>query len=345
MTRLPLILPVCIISLLSGCQDANPAEREWKDQLYKNLAIVGARNWIVIAESSFPAYTGAGIKTMVSDKTSDEVLLDVLNMLEEEAHVVPRIMISSELRSVTEDYAPGIKRYRNNINKMLPGRQHFELMSRTINSLIEDAAKQFNVLVIKTKTSLPYSNIYIELDSGYWNSESETALRKSLEAKDAVNRRAAQDRVLDVPLTPGAAPAPQDRKENPPAPGAPASTPTDNLPELTRENRHCQIFMNHHMDKATEERLRVEAWVGDAILALYVREWILAEEGAINGKLFIEFTSNDFLRRTGNATGVEAEIGRTFKAGGLEAAYAWIEHHLKPRMEERWHTLRRKALR
>ena len=97
--------------------------------------------------------------------------------------------------------------------------------------------------------------------------------------------------------------------------------------------------MNHHMDKATEERLRAEAWVGDAILALYVREWILAEEGAINGKLFVEFTSNDFLRRTGNATGVEAEIGRTFKAGGLEAAYAW------PRMEERWHTLRRKVLR
>jgi len=72
MTRLPFILPICIISLLSGCQDANPAEREWKDQLYKNLAIVGARNWIVIAESSFPAYTGTGIRTMVSDKTSDE---------------------------------------------------------------------------------------------------------------------------------------------------------------------------------------------------------------------------------------------------------------------------------
>ena len=191
---------------LSGCQDANPAEREWKEQLYKNLAIVGARNWIVIAESSFPAYTGTGIRTMVSDKTSDEVLLDVLNMLEEEAHVVPRIMISSELRSITEDYAPGIKRYRNNINKMLPGRQHFELMSRTINSLIEDAARQFNVLVIKTKTSLPYSNIYIELDSGYWDSESETVLRKSLEARDAANRRAAQDRVLDVPLVPGATP-------------------------------------------------------------------------------------------------------------------------------------------
>ena len=129
-----------------------------------------------------------------------------------------------------------LKSARNNINKMLPGRQHFELMSRTINSLIEDAARQFNVLVIKTKTSLPYSNIYIELDSGYWNSESETVLRKSLEARDAANRRAAQDRVLDVPLVPGATPAPQGNKENPPMPGAPAS-PADNLPELPRENR------------------------------------------------------------------------------------------------------------
>ncbi|MFR1412305.1 MAG: hypothetical protein ACLSUW_08415 [Akkermansia sp.] len=111
-----------------------------------------------------------------------------------------------------------------------------------------------------------------------------------------------------------------------------------------KENRHCQIFANHHMDKATEERLRIEAWVGDAILALYVREWILAEEGAINGRLFVEFTSNDFVRRTGNATGVEAEIGRMFKAEGLEAAYAWIEQNLRPRMEERWHTLRRSSV-
>lgn len=98
------------------------------------------------------------------------------------------------------------------------------------------------------------------------------------------------------------------------------------------------------IDKVTEEKLRKEAWVGDAILALYVREWILQEEQGINGKLFIEFTSNDFLRRTGNPTGVEAEIGRIFKSDGLDAAYAWIEQKLRPRMEERWHTLRRNKL-
>ena len=239
MIRFASILSVCFISLLGSCQNANPAEQEWKDQLYKNLALVGARNWIVIAEASFPAYTGPGIKTMVSDKKSDEVLLEVLDILEEEAHVLPRIMISSELRSVTEDYAPGIKRYRNNINKMLPGRQHFELMSRTINSLIEDASKQFNVLVIKTKTALPYSNIYIELDSGYWNSESETALRKKLEARDAANRRQAGDTVLDVPLAPVPVPNPatapvQPSSEAPP-PAVPAASPADKLPVLPKD--------------------------------------------------------------------------------------------------------------
>ena len=87
---------------------------------------------------------------------------------------------------------------------------------------------------------------------------------------------------------------------------------------------------------------RAQAWVGDAILALYVREWILSFRGGIDGKLFIEFTSNDFLRLTGNATGVEAQIGRIFKAEGLEAAYAWIEENLRPKMEQRLHTLRRR---
>ncbi len=90
-----------------------------------------------------------------------------------------------------------------------------------------------------------------------------------------------------------------------------------------------------------DPKIRAQAWVGDAILALYVREWILSFRGEIDGKLFIEFTSNQFLRLVGNATGVEAQIGRIYKSDGMEAAYAWIEHHLRPRMEERLRVLRR----
>lgn len=85
---------------------------------------------------------------------------------------------------------------------------------------------------------------------------------------------------------------------------------------------------------------RAKAWVGDAVLALYVREWILSFKGEIDGALFVEFTSNNFLRLTGNATGVEAEIGVVYKEQGLAAANAWIDEHLRPKMEERLHRLR-----
>lgn len=93
-------------------------------------------------------------------------------------------------------------------------------------------------------------------------------------------------------------------------------------------------------EKIEDIQLRKEAWVGDAILALYVREWILEQYGEIDGPLFIEFTSNDFLRRTGRPTAVEAAIGRAYKEGGVEAGFAWIEENLRTRMEERLRTLR-----
>ena len=86
--------------------------------------------------------------------------------------------------------------------------------------------------------------------------------------------------------------------------------------------------------------VRAQAWVGDAVLALYAREWILSFKGQIDGKLFVEFTSNDFLRLTGNATAVEAQIGRIYKAEGLQAANAWIEANLRPKMDQRLHKLR-----
>lgn len=172
----------------SGCQSPMYGDEVWQAQLTDNLALMGARNWVVIAESSYPAYMGTGVITLLATQPSDVVFSQVLDTIEAEGHVQPRIMICSELRSIEEDYAPGIKKYRNQVYKMLPGRMYFELPSKIINGQIEDATKQFNVLVIKTTTALPYSNIYIELDSGYWNSESEAALRNKIEPRNPVQK-------------------------------------------------------------------------------------------------------------------------------------------------------------
>lgn len=85
--------------------------------------------------------------------------------------------------------------------------------------------------------------------------------------------------------------------------------------------------------KIDEEALtqeREEAWIGDAVLALYARQYLLQASKRLNGQAFIRFTSNDFLRLKGNPTSVEAGIGRLYQEQGLEAAFAWMEEHLLP---------------
>jgi hypothetical protein len=88
-------------------------------------------------------------------------------------------------------------------------------------------------------------------------------------------------------------------------------------------------------DEAELTRLREEAWVGDAVLALFVREWILRETGSLDGQMFVRFTSNDFLRCLGNPTRVEAEIGVIYTEHGLEAAFRHMESKLLPLFRQR----------
>jgi hypothetical protein len=84
------------------------------------------------------------------------------------------------------------------------------------------------------------------------------------------------------------------------------------------------------------ERLRAEAWIGDAVLALFVRDWLLTRTGretslAQRTALFELFVSNQFLSSFGEPTRVEAEIGRLYESHGLPAAFASIEEKLLPR--------------
>jgi hypothetical protein len=84
------------------------------------------------------------------------------------------------------------------------------------------------------------------------------------------------------------------------------------------------------------EQLRAEAWIGDAVLSLFVRDWLVTVTGretslAHRTTLFELFVSNQFLSSFGEPTRVEAEIGRIYQSHGLSAAFASIEEKLLPR--------------
>lgn len=75
------------------------------------------------------------------------------------------------------------------------------------------------------------------------------------------------------------------------------------------------------------------AWIGDTILDLYARTWILKERGTVCGETLRRMTSNQFLTCFGNPTSVEAKIGTLYREEGMKTAFMWIESEILPLFE------------
>lgn len=164
--------------LACGCGWSDPTG--WRAALDQHTAQLGYRNWIVVAEASFPAHSRTGIRQVQANAQVPEVLEEVLRSLESTEHVRPRIYLTRELSAVENDFAPGIDEFRRQIETSLHGRQTTEIEQESLMTLIQNSRKTFDVLVIRTTTALPYTSVFLELEPGYWDGESEQRLRKRL---------------------------------------------------------------------------------------------------------------------------------------------------------------------
>lgn len=166
--------------MLAGCGYMQPREN-WRDALAMQTGRLGYRNWIVIAEASFPAHSRAGVRQINSNEEIPTVVDEVLRTLEQTEHVTPRVYVARELRAVENDYAPGIDEFRRQLQASMHAHETTELEQQSLLTLLEDTTKSFNVLVIRTTTALPYTSVFMELQPGYWNSDSEARLREQLD--------------------------------------------------------------------------------------------------------------------------------------------------------------------
>lgn len=83
----------------------------------------------------------------------------------------------------------------------------------------------------------------------------------------------------------------------------------------------------------SQEEKKTKAWIGDAVLALFAREWILKQTDIPvkeRAQVFIQMTSNQFLASLGEPTAMEAEIGVVYENEGLSAAFSFIEGKFLP---------------
>ncbi|MEP4077106.1 hypothetical protein [Haloferula sp.] len=174
-----ILLPVVL--LLSAC--AVTSKDGWKAAVEVQTAQLGYRNWIVVAEASFPAHNKPGTRQVNAYESIPVVLDEVLRILEKTEHVRPRIYTPREMRSVENDFAPGIDEHRRVLDGALHGHVVTELDQDSLLTLVQDAQKSFDVLVIRTTTALPYSSVFLELQPGYWDGESEQRLRSEMQRK------------------------------------------------------------------------------------------------------------------------------------------------------------------
>ena len=80
----------------------------WEEILKDRLQLYGHRNWVVIADSAYPAQSRQAIETIVADEEQTTVLEQTLAILGGCDHVRPNIYTDEELKFVREEHAPGI---------------------------------------------------------------------------------------------------------------------------------------------------------------------------------------------------------------------------------------------
>lgn len=173
------VLTIGLALLSFGC-GVWSHEGVWKTAVANQAAQLGYCNWIVVAEASFPAQNRRGIRQVTANVEIPVALDYVLATLEQTQHVRPQIYVTRELRSIENDFAPGIDQHRKRLVSSLHGHETTELDQQSLLTLLEDANRSFDVLVVRTTSALPYTSVFMELQPGYWDAESEARLRERI---------------------------------------------------------------------------------------------------------------------------------------------------------------------
>ncbi len=173
-----------VLGLLALGMSGAPAysqEKGWQQRFERELALMGHRNWIVIADAAYPLQVAPGIETINTGEDQLKVVQTVLAALGDAKHVRPVIYLDAELPFVASEDATGIDAYRDALKIVLKDHAVNSLPHEQIIGKLDEAGKTFRVLVLKTNLRLPYTSVFIQLDCGYWNAAAEQRLRAAME--------------------------------------------------------------------------------------------------------------------------------------------------------------------
>lgn len=171
---------VCAAPVAYAQTEASPDA--WRARVAEMVPLLGHRNWILIVDSAYPLQSSPGVETVETHAPLIYVLKVVLGTINDSVHVRPDLYMDAELPFVPDEDAPGAGQYRANIADLL---RAYRIQSQPHDKMIAtigEAGKTFQVLVLKTNETIPYSSVFIRLNCKYWSDEAEARLRAKMAA-------------------------------------------------------------------------------------------------------------------------------------------------------------------
>ena len=152
----------------------------WTQEFDRVLPLLGHRNWILVVDKAYPYQSSPGITYLDTQAPLLAVFENVASAIKASTHVKPIFYTDKELSFISEDMAPGVEAFRAELARILAGAQTQTLLHDSVFAKLAEAAKLFNVVVLKTEGLIAYSSVFIELDCAYWSAEKEKTLRDKM---------------------------------------------------------------------------------------------------------------------------------------------------------------------
>jgi hypothetical protein len=172
------LFTVALFILLMNAADLSA--QNWKQDLSEQIPYLGHRNWIAVVDAAYPAQISPGIGTILCNEPQEQVVKAVIEELAKSRHLRPVIFLDKELQFVSEENAPGISAYRNELTSILVKSTCESLPHEQIISMLDEAGKTFKIILLKTNLTLPYTSVFIRLECGYWTDKAEKQLRENM---------------------------------------------------------------------------------------------------------------------------------------------------------------------
>ena len=185
-TNLQVLRMALTLMLLAGTLLAQvapkPALTAWQTTLQQRVPVYGHRNWIIVADAAFPAYSQNGIETIVANQDLPSVLKYVAHAISSSRHVRATVFLDQELQFIDEHDYPGVSELRKKITAAFAEDQVSSIPHTEVMARINEAGKTFRILFIKTTGTIPYTSVYMRLDCGYMNDEVERKIGTAMAA-------------------------------------------------------------------------------------------------------------------------------------------------------------------